>query len=42
VFKNTALANYHTEESGHDQFEESAEEVRRARDFAVISFHHRR
>ena len=40
VFKNTALANYHAEKSGHDQFEESAEEVRRARDFAVDFFHH--
>ncbi|KAJ3556469.1 hypothetical protein NP233_g11972 [Leucocoprinus birnbaumii] len=28
IFKNTALANYHTEKSGHDQFEESTEEVR--------------
>ena len=27
VFKNTALANYHAEKSGHDQFEESTEEV---------------
>ncbi|KAG1787534.1 uncharacterized protein HD556DRAFT_1501820 [Suillus plorans] len=27
VFKNTALANYHVEKSGHDQFEESTEEV---------------
>ncbi|KAF6761783.1 hypothetical protein DFP72DRAFT_1151776 [Ephemerocybe angulata] len=28
VFKNTALANYHAEKSGHDQFEESIEEVK--------------
>ncbi|KAJ3561595.1 hypothetical protein NP233_g10098 [Leucocoprinus birnbaumii] len=28
VFKNTALANYHAEKSGHDQFEESTEEVK--------------
>ncbi|KAF5361968.1 hypothetical protein D9756_002192 [Leucocoprinus leucothites] len=28
VFKNTALANYHAEKSGHDQFEESVEEVK--------------
>ena len=28
VFKNTALANFHAEKSGHDQFEESTEEVR--------------
>ena len=28
MFKNTALANFHAEKSGHDQFEESAEEVR--------------
>ena len=28
IFKNTALANYHAEKSGHDQFEESTEEVR--------------
>jgi hypothetical protein len=28
VFKNTAFANYHAEKSDHDQFEESAEEVR--------------
>lgn len=27
TFKNTALANYHAEKSGHDQFEESMEEV---------------
>lgn len=27
VFKNTALANFHAEKSGHDQFEESTEEV---------------
>ena len=27
VFRNTALANYHAEKSGHDQFEESTEEV---------------
>ncbi|KAG1812765.1 ubiquitin-related domain-containing protein [Suillus subaureus] len=30
VFKNTALANYHAEKSGHDQFEESTEEVFKA------------
>ncbi|THU88750.1 hypothetical protein K435DRAFT_729647 [Dendrothele bispora CBS 962.96] len=28
IFKNTALANYHAEKSGHDQFEESTEEVK--------------
>ncbi|KAF8509604.1 ubiquitin-related domain-containing protein [Hysterangium stoloniferum] len=28
VFKNTALANYHAEKSGHDQFEESTEEIK--------------
>lgn len=28
VFKNTALANFHAEKSGHDQFEESTEEIR--------------
>jgi UBX domain-containing protein 1/4 len=28
TFKNTALANFHAEKSGHDQFEESTEEVR--------------
>lgn len=28
VFKNVDLANYHAEKSGHDQFEESTEEVR--------------
>ncbi|TFY73514.1 hypothetical protein EWM64_g10498 [Hericium alpestre] len=28
VFKNTALANYHAEKSGHDQFEESVEELK--------------
>ena len=27
IFKNTALANFHAEKSGHDQFEESVEEV---------------
>lgn len=27
IFKNTALANFHAEKSGHDQFEESTEEV---------------
>ncbi|KAI0291026.1 ubiquitin-related domain-containing protein [Multifurca ochricompacta] len=26
IFKNTALANFHAEKSGHDQFEESTEE----------------
>ncbi|KAG2057526.1 hypothetical protein BDR06DRAFT_1005148 [Suillus hirtellus] len=29
VFKNTALANYHVEKSGHDPFEGSAEEIGR-------------
>jgi hypothetical protein len=28
TFKNTALANFHAEKSGHDQFEESTEDVR--------------
>ncbi|KAJ4474886.1 ubiquitin-related domain-containing protein [Lentinula aciculospora] len=28
IFKNTALANFHAEKSGHDQFEESTEEVK--------------
>ncbi|TDL26623.1 hypothetical protein BD410DRAFT_783712 [Rickenella mellea] len=28
IFKNTALANFHAEKSGHDQFEESAEEIK--------------
>ncbi|KAF9224164.1 hypothetical protein BS17DRAFT_780589 [Gyrodon lividus] len=28
TFRNTALANYHAEKSGHDQFEESTEEVK--------------
>ncbi|KAH9951108.1 ubiquitin-related domain-containing protein [Amylocystis lapponica] len=28
IFKNTALANFHAEKSGHDQFEESVEEVK--------------
>ena len=27
IFKNTALVNFHAEKSGHDQFEESTEEV---------------
>src|SRR6266852_6099793 len=27
IFKNTALANFHAEKSGHDQFEESTDEV---------------
>jgi len=27
IFKTTALANFHAEKSGHDQFEESTEEV---------------
>ena len=27
IFKNAALANFHAEKSGHDQFEESTEEV---------------
>lgn len=27
VFRNTALASFHGEKSGHDQFEESTEEV---------------
>ncbi|KDQ61906.1 hypothetical protein JAAARDRAFT_150857 [Jaapia argillacea MUCL 33604] len=28
TFRNTALANYHAEKSGHDQFEESTEEIK--------------
>ncbi|KAI0262306.1 ubiquitin-related domain-containing protein [Gloeopeniophorella convolvens] len=28
IFKNTALANFHAEKSGHDQFEESIEEIK--------------
>ncbi|KZO92852.1 hypothetical protein CALVIDRAFT_540517 [Calocera viscosa TUFC12733] len=28
IFKNTALANYHAEKSGHDQFEESTDEIK--------------
>lgn len=28
IFRNTALVNFHAEKSGHDQFEESTEEVR--------------
>lgn len=28
VFRNNAMASYHAEKSGHDQFEESTEEVR--------------
>ncbi|KAK7686344.1 hypothetical protein QCA50_010568 [Cerrena zonata] len=28
IFKNAALANYHAEKSGHDQFEESTEEIK--------------
>ncbi|KAH8104084.1 ubiquitin-related domain-containing protein [Cristinia sonorae] len=28
IFRNTALANYHAEKSGHDQFEESTEEIK--------------
>ncbi|KAG2143777.1 ubiquitin-related domain-containing protein [Suillus bovinus] len=28
TFKNAALANYHAEKSGHDQFEESTEEIK--------------
>ena len=27
IFRNTALAQFHAEKSGHDQFEESTEEV---------------
>src|ERR1700755_1087346 len=27
IFKNTALATFHAEKSGHDQFEESTDEV---------------
>ncbi|KAI0290621.1 ubiquitin-related domain-containing protein [Russula brevipes] len=27
IFKNTALANFHAEKSGHDQFEESTDEI---------------
>lgn len=30
IFRNTALAQFHAEKSGHDQFEESTEEVRLA------------
>jgi len=28
IFKNTALANFHAEKSGHDQFEESTEDIK--------------
>lgn len=28
IFKNTALANFHAEKSGHDQFEESTDEIK--------------
>jgi len=28
IFKNTVLANFHAEKSGHDQFEESTEEIK--------------
>ncbi|KAH7335267.1 ubiquitin-related domain-containing protein [Rhizoctonia solani] len=28
IFRDTALANFHAEKSGHDQFEESTEEIR--------------
>jgi len=28
IFKNTALANFHAEKSGHNQFEESTEEIK--------------
>jgi hypothetical protein len=35
IFKNTALANFHAEKSGHDQFEESTEEVRFLSHFVV-------
>ncbi|KAH9991102.1 hypothetical protein BJV77DRAFT_1060790 [Russula vinacea] len=28
IFKNTALANFHAEKSGHDQFEESTQEIK--------------
>ncbi|KIJ34832.1 hypothetical protein M422DRAFT_34931 [Sphaerobolus stellatus SS14] len=28
IFRNTAFANYHAEKSGHDQFEESTEELK--------------
>jgi len=31
IFKNTVLANFHAEKSGHDQFEESTEEVHHSR-----------
>lgn len=27
MFRNTALANYHGEKSGHENFEESTEEI---------------
>ena len=37
VFKNTALANYHAEKSGHDQFEESTEEVNSFAEVLIVS-----
>lgn len=36
TFRNTALANFHAEKSGHDQFEESTEEVRDGRPFPLL------
>ena len=39
VFKNAELANYHAEKSGHDQFEESVEEVRRYGPYASFNRH---
>lgn len=36
TFKNTALANFHAEKSGHDQFEESTEEVRQPESISTL------
>ena len=36
TFKNVDLANYHAEKSGHDQFEESTEEVRVSSTLCVL------
>ena len=33
LFKNAELANYHAEKSGHENFEESVEEVRCLEDY---------